>query len=145
MCISVLRVVRTKVWICPLKQPESAQTRIIFTLWATWGFFFLILAFFDVYLQAENHGISYCMLTFSICWSLALEGDEKEGPKQKMHTDVLRGLQAERLLFLTMLCTLATNTKKVQLFWHQCFGHKIPTPLFSFVCLLFFSCCCCFQ
>lgn len=40
MCISVLRVVRTKVWICPLKQPESAQTRIIFTLWATWVFFF---------------------------------------------------------------------------------------------------------
>lgn len=54
--------------------PSTAQTCIIFTL--------LSVHFFLLYLQAENHGLSYCKFTFHFFLLLTLERKEEEEPKQ---------------------------------------------------------------
>lgn len=63
-CIYIFVCVCVCVWIClpSPKQPKSTQTDIIFTLLSEFLFFFLS----DVYLQAENQGLSYCMFTFHL-------------------------------------------------------------------------------
>lgn len=54
-----------------------------------------------------------------------------------MHTDLFIDSQAERLLFLRYASYTGRKKKKVQLFWHRCFGHKIPTLLFFLFSLMF--------
>ena len=118
-------VVYIKVWICPLSRQSQPRHALISHYWVS---FFFSFFYFDVYLQAVIHGLSYCMFTFHL-FMVNTGKRGGRGAKTKMHTDVFRDSQAEWLLFLAMLHTLATK-KKVQLFWHQCFGHKISTLLF---------------
>lgn len=80
----------------PLKQPKSAQTDI-FTLLSELLFFFFSFPF-DVYLQAENQGLSYCMFTFHL-FIVNTGKRGGRGAKIKMHTDLFRDSQAEWLLF----------------------------------------------
>lgn len=70
-----------------------------------------------------------------------------------MHTDVFEDSQAERLLHFSYNSYTGNKNKKtkkkkkeekkkkeVQLFWHQCFGHKIPTLILLFVFAYVFIC-----
>lgn len=56
---------------------QSAQTDIIFTLLSELHSFFLS---FDIYLQAENHGLPYCMFSFHL-FLLTLGREKEEKPK----------------------------------------------------------------
>lgn len=93
--LCVCAYVELCVWIClpSPKQPKSAQTDIIFTLLSELLFFS-----FDVYLQAENQGLSYCMFTFHL-FIVNTGKRGGRGAKIKMHTDLFRDSQAEWLLF----------------------------------------------
>lgn len=66
-----------------------------------------------------------------------------------MHTDVFEDSQAERLLHFSYNSYTGNKKnkkkkegkkKEVQLFWHQCFGHKIPTLILLFVFAYVFIC-----
>lgn len=66
-----------------------------------------------------------------------------------MHTDVFEDSQAERLLHFSYNSYTGNKKnkkkkegkkKRVQLFWHQCFGHKIPTLILLFVFAYVFIC-----
>lgn len=58
---------------------ESAQTDIIFTLLSELLLFFFFS--FDVYLQAENQGLSYCMFTFHLFIVNTGKEEEEEEPE----------------------------------------------------------------
>lgn len=134
-------VVHIKMWIYllfPLNSQSQLRHALFSHYWATFSFsFFYPPLLWRIFTGRKPwHFLLYIHFLHLLVVSTGKRW-ERGGPKQKMHTDISRDSQAERLLFLTMLCTLATNTKKVLLFWHQCFGHKIPTPVFFLFLFIF--------
>lgn len=123
VCALYLNACCVFVWIC-LSLHRQSQPR--HTSHCCEPLVFLSLFFFcsrDVYLQAENLGFSYCMFAVHL---LIVNAGKSQNSNAHRRIQRFRGSGFQ----LCFLHWQQKKKKKFQLFWHQRFGHKIPTLLF---------------
>lgn len=144
VCMWYICIFMLCVWVCVYNRmcefvfaalnSQSQPRQTLFShYWVSFFFFFLLWRIFT----GKKQGLSYCIISFHL-FIINIEKPEEEEPKWKCTQTYSEIHRLRAAPVLTTHPTLATK-KKVQLFWHRCFGHKIPTLLFICIFSLLFS------
>lgn len=116
----------------PLNSQSQPRQTLFSHYWVSFSFFFSLTY---IYRQKTRAFPTVCSL--SICLSLTLESAEGRGAKIKNAHRLVQRFTGWVAPGLSYASYTGNKKKKVQLFWHRCFGHKIPTLLFFLFCFHF--------